>query len=283
MAFQNINKGTDGTGAVQPIRTDTGGRTKISHGQPTAVTGTIDLVNDQVAISLDGFSDAVFYFTPLGSHVITFEQSADSTDGIDGNWFSTLAFNQGASIASAITATMTTAKVTYRISAPSAVWVRARVSTRTTAGVITVIAASTTASAQPQVTATLSSAAVSVASTTLLPSATVGGTITPYLATALTAKATIKATAGSMWHLYAYNPNTSDVYLQFFNTLLASVTLGTTAPIRSYWVPAGGSINVSLAYYQRYATGITVGPWSVADNSAGVAPTLGLLVDVEYI
>ncbi len=283
MAFQQINKGIDNTGATQTILTDTAGRSKISHGQPTPISATLDAVASQIAVNSDGFSDAIFYFAPLGSHIITFEQSPDSTNGTNGTWYATLSFNQGANAAAAVTATMTTAAVSYRVSAPAGAWIRARVSTQTTAGSILAQATTTSAAAQPQITSTLSSAAVTVASTTLLPSATVGGTITPYLATALTATAAVKTTAGSLLHLNAYNPNASGVYLQFFNTALASVTLGTTAPIRSYWVPAGGLVDLDFTYYQRYATAITIGPWSVPGNSAGAAPSTGLLVNVEYI
>lgn len=283
MALQLLDKGMDKDGNTLPIRLDSAGRTKISHGQPDFVDGIIDVVNDQVAVNLDGFSDAVFYFRPTGSHIVTFEQSPDSTNGVDGNWYPILAFNQGTSVAAAVTATMTTLPVTYRVSAPSSVYARARVTTRTTAGNVLATAAATTAAAQPQLTATLSSAAVTLASTTLLPSATVGGTITPYFNPALTAKAAVKTAAGSLLHIHVYNPNTTDVYLQMFATALASVTPGTTVPIRSYRIPASGTYIDDFTYYQRYATAITIAPWSVPSNTAGAAPTTGLVVNLEYI
>lgn len=284
MSFQQTNKGLDSTGATHPILTDSAGRTKISHGQPDPVSATLAALNDQIAVFSDGFSDITFYFgsPPTGSNVITFEQSPDSTNGTDGTWFSVVATNQGANAAAAVTATITTANATYRVSAPAGSWVRARVSTHTS-GSISAQAVTTTSSFQSQITATLSSTTVVVASTTLLPSATVGGTTTPYFAAALTAKAAIKTTAGSVLHVNFYNPNTTDVYMQMFNTALASVTLGTTVPIRSFWVPAGGSYTDDFTYYHRYATAITIGPWSKVDNSAGAAPSLGIVTNVDYI
>ena len=281
MAFQQIQKGMDKDGGVHPISTDVQGRTKISHGQPDAISGTIDALNSAVALSSDGFSDAVFYFTPLGSHVITFEQSPNSTNGVNGAWFTTLAQDQNTVSNSTVSTTLTTTAKVFRVSAPAGAWIRARVSTMTTAGVISVLATTTTAFAQPQLSTTISG----TLGVTQYPNPNTGagGTTTPYLALALTAKAAIKTGAGSVLHINAYNPNATDSYIQFFNTALASVTVGTTVPIRSYRVPANSTIDIDFATYQRYTTAITIAPWSVAGNATGTAPSVGLLVNVDYV
>jgi len=167
MALQQFSKGKDSTGATRIMLTDALGRQKISHGQPDAITGVINAVNEQVAVPSDGFSDALFYFDPAGSHVVTFENSPDSTNGTDGQWFPSLATNQGALAASATTTgTMTTVDSSWRVSAPAGVWIRARVSTQTTTGNINVWATTTTAAAQPQLSSVVSGA-VTMTSTTL--------------------------------------------------------------------------------------------------------------------
>lgn len=279
MALSQLLKGIDINGATRSILTDIAGRTKISHAQPDNVVGSIDLANEAVAVNLDGFSDAVFFFAPLGNHIITFEQSPDSTNGINGAWYPTLASNQTLPAVAASTATITTIAIAYRISAPSAIWVRARVSTRTTAGAVAVIAAATTAMAPAQVTSTNSGAIV----TYPLPLTSAGGSSTPFFATGQSAKFSIKNTAAALCHLNVYNPAGTDTYLQLFNVLLASVTIGTTAPLRSYRVPAGGIIDMDFSVYQRYSVSITAGFWSVPDNTAGSAPATGCMVNADYV
>lgn len=261
----DYNSGVDTTGTRRPLLIDVAGRTKISHGQPDAITGTIDAVNSQVAVLSDGFSDAIFYFSPTGSHVISFEQSPNSTNGTDGTWFTALAQNQGSVTASAVsTGTITTAASSWRVNAPAGTWIRARVSTQTTAGTITYFATTTTASAQPQISATVGSTVTT--STYLSPSTTTGGVTSRYFAAALTAKAAVKTAAGSVTYVNIYNPGTSGCFLQWFNTALASVTVGTTAPVESYWIPAGGGYTEPFDTYDRFTTAITIAPWSVADN-----------------
>lgn len=129
------------------IRTDSFGRTKISHGQPPAVTGTITATSQTVAASIDGLSDAVIYMygTYAGTN-LTFEQSFDSTNGTDGTWFSVLAANQAsASTFSTTTGTMTSnSSSSYAVSAPGASFIRVR-STAYTSGTLNVAIVGTTA------------------------------------------------------------------------------------------------------------------------------------------
>ena len=64
---------------------------------------------------------------------------------------------------------------------------------------------------------------------------------------------TINATAanaltstGSFCGLHIHNENPTDVYVHIYNALAADVTVGTTAPIRSLEIPAGGSREESV-------------------------------------
>lgn len=66
-------------------------------------------------------------------------------------------------------------------------------------------------------------------------------------ATALTNSAqVIKASAGTLYGYYIYNPNSSAQFVQFYNTAAASVTVGTTNPLFMLTIPATSAANLSL-------------------------------------
>lgn len=273
--------GRTSAGVAKEILTDGAGRMKISHGQPDPVSGSLTALNSAVAIVADGFSDIVFYFGGTSTQTVTFEQSPDSTDGSNGTWFAVLATSQGAVAASATTAANPTG-TTYRVSAPAGSYVRVRTSTYTS-GTLTVMAVSTTAMVPAQVTSTLNG----TSSVNIAAPANTAGYTSKYFAAALTAKAAVKTSRGTVIRMAVYNPNTSPVWLQFFNTALASVTPGTTAPVESFMIPPGngttpGYFVDSLVISDQFTTAITIAPWSVPDNSAGAAPAAGLIVNIAY-
>lgn len=135
-------------GADTTLLTDALGRMKISHAQPAAVSGTITANAQTVSLNMDSLSDAVWYFwgTYAGTN-LTFEQSPNSTNGVDGTWFTVIAANQAStSTFSPTTGTMTAnSTLSYAISAPAAVWVRVR-ATAYTSGTLNVLGVGTTAS-----------------------------------------------------------------------------------------------------------------------------------------
>ncbi|UYL87131.1 hypothetical protein QEH40_gp10 [Microbacterium phage OscarSo] len=152
-------------GAQIQLLTDAVGRMKISHAQPPNTVGSVSAVADAVAIAMDSLSDVIFYFKGA-AHAgfnLTFEQSPDSTDGIDGAWFPVLAKNQGASgtVSSTTGALSSNGSSSYAVSAPGASYVRARVTARTS-GTLEVIASGSTAARPTDLTATLSSSAVTI-------------------------------------------------------------------------------------------------------------------------
>lgn len=276
--------GIDFANVERTLRTDDAGRLKISHGQPTAITGTLSALNNRVSVVGDGFSDVIFYFTGTTVQTVTFEQSWNSTDGSDGTWFPVLAANQGAVSAASVTAAITSVH-TYRVSAPAGSYISVRTSAFTS-GASSVAAVTTTAMAQAQVTSSISGTIAANSTATF--SATAGGYTTRFFNSSVTAKTAVKTSAGSVVKIAAYNPNSAPVWLQFFNTALASVTPGSTVPVESYMIPAAtgsspGSYVEIPYYYSRFTTAITIAPWSVAGNSAGVAPETGLVVNIGYV
>lgn len=156
--------GIDVGGAQRQLRTDAVGRMKISHAQPPNTLGTITANGQTVAVAMDSLSDVILYL--FGTHAgvnLTFEQSPDSTDGVDGTWFPVLAKNQGATgaVATSTGTLSSNGSTSYAVSAPGASFVRVR-ATAYTSGTLNVIASGSTAARPVDLTATLSSSAVTI-------------------------------------------------------------------------------------------------------------------------
>lgn len=94
--------------------------------------------------------------------------------------------------------------------------------------------------------------------------------------TALTSTAqAIKASAGTLYGYYIYNPNSSAQFVQFYNTAQGSVTVGTTNPLFMLTIPAASAANMSLSPH-----GIAFGTamsWAATSTAGGNgAPTTAL-------
>lgn len=72
------------------------------------------------------------------------------------------------------------------------------------------------------------------------------------------AATSIKASAGQLYSLIIGNSNTAPVYAQLFDLATGSVTLGTTTPKMSIFVPAGGALVWALDSGIAFATAITI-------------------------
>jgi hypothetical protein len=96
----------------------------------------------------------------------------------------------------------------------------------------------------------------------------------PKLLNGLTnAAVTIKASAGQLAMLEGYNPNAAQIYIQVFDS--ASPTVGTTTPVLSIPIAAGGTggFTLSLAGVQ-FANAITVAATTTATGSTAPGTTL---------
>lgn len=91
----------------------------------------------------------------------------------------------------------------------------------------------------------------------------------------------VKASAGRVYNYHFYNSNTSDAFVQFYNTAQGSVTVGTTTPVKTFAVPAGGVIDGVWAFSPAFSTAITVA--ATTTIAGGSAPSTGLLVNLDYI
>lgn len=93
----------------------------------------------------------------------------------------------------------------------------------------------------------------------------------------------VKATAGNVYGYYFYNAASSVRYLKFYNATAASVSVGTTTPLRTYPVPAGAAGHVALPYPIGFSTAISVAVTTgLADNDTGAPGTNDFIINIDY-
>lgn len=90
----------------------------------------------------------------------------------------------------------------------------------------------------------------------------------------------IKASAGQLYGLMVYNGNTTPVYMQIFNTLVGSVTLGTTAPVMSIGLGPGVTMVRDISKGIAFSTAIVIAFTSSRAGLPGPANTVDY--NVEY-
>lgn len=98
----------------------------------------------------------------------------------------------------------------------------------------------------------------------------------------------IKATAGQVFSITAFNTTAAPLYLKFYNATAANVSVGSTTPVLTFLVPgnadsdgAGFVWNNSIGF--AFGTAITVAcTTGVADNDTGAPGANACLVNVGY-
>ena len=81
------------------------------------------------------------------------------------------------------------------------------------------------------------------------------------------------------------NPNSSDVYVKFYDALAANVTVGTTTPILTLLVPANGSVFEPFESQKVVAffnTAITLAAVTGLADSSTTAPSTAIHVSIQY-
>jgi hypothetical protein len=107
--------------------------------------------------------------------------------------------------------------------------------------------------------------------------------MTPNRATVTATVATIKASSGRLHWLHASNPNTQTVFLQIFDALSGSITVGTTTPKWSIAIPPGdgssiyGQVEFNAPLPAEFATGIAIACTTTPTGST--TPTTGANVN----
>ena len=98
----------------------------------------------------------------------------------------------------------------------------------------------------------------------------------------------VKATAGTVYGVWATNTATTTRFLKFFNATAANVAVGTTTPVITIALPGNATDDISASFNVgglgiAFATAITVAATTgVADNDTGAPGANEVLVNVLY-
>lgn len=143
------------------------------------------------------------------------------------------------------------------------------------------LATVTTVGAVTAITNALPTGTNTIGTVNNAPLATVTG-LTKYRGTAVSNTAiAVKASAGRLYNYHIYNAGTLDTFLQFYDVAQGSVTVGTTVPDKTFWVPAGGALDGGLVYSAAFASAISIAATTTV--TGGTAPATALLVNLDYI
>ena len=99
----------------------------------------------------------------------------------------------------------------------------------------------------------------------------------------------VKATAGQVFTITAFNRTAAPLYLKLYNATAANVTVGTTTPVMTFLVPANAdsdgagfihTTDIGYAFGTAISAAVTTG---VADNDMGAPGANDCLVNIGYV
>jgi hypothetical protein len=263
----------------------------------TNVTGTGAVAGvGYIAVDVSRASNVMFSLqntgaTNMAAGQFAIEASLDSTDGLNGTWIAIQAVRSNANTIVTNTGTLTAnvglgAGFGFESSVNANMWFRLRVTTNVTTGAQakwTILRGSYATEPIPAAQASATQA-VTLTTTTVGGSATVVG-FGQYRNVALSnTDVAVKTSAGRVYAIEVTNPHATDgAWLHFYNALIANVTVGTTVPVWSVYVPANTTVRQYLTIPMSMATAITVAGTTSADHTVSTAPTTALVVFVGYI
>lgn len=110
------------------------------------------------------------------------------------------------------------------------------------------------------------------------------GVASTYRNTALVAQDTSVSTSAVLLKgYYIGNPDTVGVYMHFYNASDTAVTVGTTTPKFSYYIPAQGAANRTLPEPGiQFSTALAVAATTTVGGDSDAGPSTGLVVNLEY-
>lgn len=288
----------DNDGDYATLKTDEAGRLKVS-ALPASIVPTTDNITsngDQVAIDVSRYSNLMAYcFGTFSTINCAFEGSLNSTNGVDGNWFSIQAIRSNANTIETTTGNLSAAPAYgWELSVNGLKWFRVRATAFTSGTQTWVLQPAPYAtepipgaqvSASQPVSATLAAASVVAGAFQRAVSATTNGIITfHHLISAASTNATsVKASAGTIANIELTNNSASMKFFKLYNKASAP-TVGTDTPILTLGIPANGVRSFVPPVEWRLATGIAyaiTGAPAVADVTAvalnDVAVSIGYL------
>lgn len=252
------------------------------------ISGDLITSGQTIPVPVVDASNLVLHFKNTGSASTTagafvFEGSIDSTDGIDGTWFTCQAIRSDSNIIETGRATSSLAAgaaqaYSWELSVNAVRWFRIRCSTTLTAGAIgtwTVIRGTYATEPIPGVQAHAITGTVAV---------TLQTATTYNLETAAsTNAAAVKTSAGNLFEVTAYNPTATPAFWKFYNKASAP-TVGTDTPVLTVPIPANGLVQLNFgALGKRFATGIGSAVTAAAVKTDTGVTVAGIQLNATYV
>jgi len=257
-------------------------------------SGALAAVNNQVALNVASCNSAVLYVkggtvASVGA-TVAFEASIDSSNGIDGTWFSINgARTNGNTVESTTTAIALNPGVGnaygWRVNVSNVAWVRARLSAITSGDLVGLIsgsgAMSETAPAIGTHAVTGSGSFTTAGTATTTPISATGVILVE--TTAAVSLTSQKATGGNLYELTVSNNSGAVAAVKLYNKATAPV-VATDSPIvvkslavGETWVAEWGALG------KRFTTGIAMAVTSLPAKTDATAPAAGVVVHGSYV
>lgn len=245
-------------------------------------TLTIGSVSNNISMGqFDGLSVAIRTSATLGG-VLVFEVSNDGTNftpvAVKNVATGTVAFNTGTTFA---------ASTMYIFEVPTYgfMFVRARITTAIGAALTAAIAMRHLGEIPVDIVATIANATLAVTQSgvwTTVAQASVSGVgqSTVRLPAASTTPLTVKTTAARLYSYFIQNPSVEAVWVHFYNAVVGSVTVGTTVPLWSVWIPAGGAVDMEADTPKSFGTALSVAVTTTLSGTT--APTTPSIAFIGY-
>lgn len=267
-SYVDISDGTSATNVISPGTTPAGVNALLTAGTywaPTDFTATSTSVSP--VYDIRSFKWVALQCTSNGSATTVFQVSNDPAFATFVSLYLTTPSNSNQN---ALTASLAAVGA---FSGATQGYAYFRLSTTYVSGTTTIkilfSANAATSTVLPQVTQTV---AQSVATT--------GGWTTYFNGALSNTAISIKASAGAIGSINVFNPAGAITYIQVFNVLVGSVTLGTTPPTASYGIAAGASRDIALGPGATYGTAIVVAATTTYNGST--APGTAAVINVQY-
>ena len=94
----------------------------------------------------------------------------------------------------------------------------------------------------------------------------------------------VKTGKGRLHGWYMFNAAGTTRYVRYYDGTVASVVVGTTVPLATIPLPAGGGANLNITAGIPFATGLVVAATTgVADNDTGAPASNDVIVNTLYV
>lgn len=281
---------------------DDEGRLKTSNKTANypVTTGPVNTVNAVLMIDVRRASNVVFHVKNTGTVAMAagnfvFEASLDSSNGIDGTWFSMQTVRSNANLIETTTGTLAIAigaglAYSWEASVNAYQYARVRCTTAvTTNAVANWIAQRGSYATEPipasQISATqpVSGSLTSAGTTTATPATGTNTNIATLVTAATTNAVAVKVTAGNLYEVTISNVTATPAFVKFYNKASAP-NVGTDVPVLTIPVAA----NATEAYQfppvgKRFVTGIALAVTGAAAATDTTVAPAGIQINGTYI